>query len=64
MTGPVKYVKEVVKEGKRVRWPKRDDLWKTVVVVVIIALFAALFLALWDYVGAQLINQLKNAFGK
>ena len=60
---PAKYIKEVVKEGKRVRWPKREQLWKSVVVVVCISLFVALFLALEDLTAASIISQLKNAFG-
>ncbi len=63
MTPPVKYLKEVVKEGKRVRWPSRDKLWATIAVVVVIALFVAICLALEDLAGASLIQQLKDAFG-
>lgn len=60
---PIKYMKEVVKEGKRVRWPKRDQLWSSVVVVICISLFVAIFLALEDLTAASIISQLKNAFG-
>ena len=60
---PAKYIKEVVKEGKRVRWPKREQLWKSVVVVVCISLFVALFLALEDLTAASIISQIKYAFG-
>ena len=61
--GPIKYTKEVVKEGRRIRWPKREDLVKTVIVVVIIAAFAALFLSLEGWTAGSLISQLRNAFG-
>ena len=60
---PVKYMKEVVKEGKRVRWPKREQLWPAVAVVICISVFVALFLALEDLTAASIISQLKNAFG-
>ncbi len=60
---PVKYTKEVVKEGKRVRWPKREQLVPTIIVVIVIAAFVALFLSLEDLTAGSLINQLKNAFG-
>ena len=60
---PKKYMKEVVKEGRRIRWPKRDVLIPTIVVVVIIAGIAALFLSLEDLAAARLINILKDAFG-
>ena len=60
---PAKYVKEVVKEGRRVRWPKREQLIPTIIVVLAIAAFAAIFLVLEDLTAAELIKQLKNAFG-
>jgi len=56
-------MKEVVKEGKRVRWPKREQLWPAVAVVICISVFVALFLALEDLTAASIISQLKNAFG-
>jgi len=56
-------MKEVVKEGKRVRWPKREQLWPAVAVVICISIFVALFLALEDLTAASIISQLKNAFG-
>ena len=61
---PKKYVKEVVKEGKRIRWPKRDQLIPAIVVVIAIAAFAAIFLSLEDLTAGTLIEQLKKAFGK
>jgi len=60
---PKKYVKEVIKEGKRIRWPKRDVLIPTIVVVVVIAGLAAIFLSLEDLAAGSLIQILKDAFG-
>lgn len=60
---PKKYLSEVVKEGKRIRWPKRDVLIPTIIVVVIIAGLAALFLSLEDLAAGRLIQLLKDAFG-
>ncbi len=60
---PIKYTKEVVKEGKRIRWPKRDVLVPTLVVVICIVAFAAIFLSLEDLTAGSLIQQLKDAFG-
>lgn len=60
---PKKYVTEVVKEGKRIRWPKRDVLIPAIIVVVVIAGIAALFLSLEDLAAARLIKMLKDAFG-
>jgi preprotein translocase, SecE subunit, bacterial len=56
-------MKEVVKEGKRVRWPSREVLWPAIAVVIVISVFAAVFLALEDLTAYQLIQQLENAFG-
>ncbi len=60
---PKKYAKEVVKEGKRVRWPKREVLIPTIIVVILIAGFAALWLTLEDLTAGSLISQLQKAFG-
>ena len=56
------YAKGVVKEGKRVRWPKRDVLFASILVVIIIATIAALILFLEDAAGNRLIQILKDAF--
>jgi preprotein translocase SecE subunit len=63
MTPPNKYIKEVVKEGKRVRWPSREQLWPAIAVVIVIAIFGAVFLAAEDLTAASIISQIKNAFG-
>jgi len=56
------YAKGVGKEAKRVRWPKRDILLSSIVVVVIIATLAGLLLFAEDWAGNSLINILKDAF--
>ena len=63
MTTPGKYAKEVIKEGKRVRWPKREQLVPMISVVIAITAFAAIFLSLEDLTAASMISQLKAAFG-
>ena len=63
MSNPIKYAKEVVKEGKRIRWPKREVLIPTIIVVVVIAGIAALFLSLEDLAAGRIIQILKDAFG-
>lgn len=60
--GLKKFTGEVIKEGKRVRWPKRDVLIPSIVVVVAIAVFFALILMLEDQAGARLIQILSDAF--
>jgi preprotein translocase SecE subunit len=63
MASPAKYMKEVVKEGKRVRWPSREELWPAIAVVIWISVFAALFLVLEDLAASSIISQLQQAFG-
>lgn len=60
--GLKKFSGDVVKEGRRVRWPKRDVLITSVVTVLVIAIFFALMLTLEDLAGNKLIDILKNAF--
>lgn len=58
------YAKGVVKEGKRVRWPKREVLIPSIIVVVVIAVFAALVLFGEDAAGNKIIQIMKDAFKK
>ena len=60
--GVKSYAKGVVKEGKRVRWPKREILIPSIIVVIIIAAVAGLILFAEDAAGARLIAILKDAF--
>jgi len=60
--GAKKYAKEVVKEGKRVRWPKKEIFFPTLIAVVIICVFCALILSLEDWAAGTLIGQLKELF--
>lgn len=60
--GAKKYAKEVVKEGKRVRWPKKEIFFPTLIAVVIICVFCALILSLEDWAAGTLIGQLKDLF--
>ena len=60
--GLKKYVGEVVKEGKRVRWPKRDQFIPAFVSAVVICAFCALILSLEDLAAGSLIGQLRELF--
>ena len=62
--GLVKFSKEVVREGKRVRWPKREVLFPSILVVVIIAALTGIILMGEDALGKNLIDVLKKAFNK
>ena len=60
--GVRKFTTDVIKEGKRVRWPKRDVLVPSIIVVVIIAAIVGLILTGEDALGKGLIDVLKNTF--
>ena len=57
-----KYARGVVKEAKRVRWPKREVLIPSIIVVVIIAAVTGLLLFAEDLAGKKLIDILSDAF--
>ena len=60
--GVRKYTKEVIREAKRVRWPKRDVFLLALVTTLVICIFAALVLRLEDLVSGELIKALKEVF--
>jgi len=60
--GLKKYASDVVKEGKRIRWPKRDVLIPSIITVVVIAVFFGIMLLLEDWAGNTLLEILKDAF--
>jgi len=62
--GVKKYTQEVIKEGKRVRWPKKDEFVPALVATIVICVFCALVLALWDWAGQNLISILQGLFEK
>lgn len=60
--GLKKYSSEVVKEAKRVRWPKREVLFSTIVVVLVIVSFAALVLFAEDLAVGKLLGEIERVF--
>ncbi len=60
--GLKKYAGEVIKEGKRVRWPKREVIFPLIFVVLVITAFAAAVLLLEDIAVARLLGALEKAF--
>ena len=60
--GVRKYTKEVIREAKRVRWPKRDVFLLALVTTLVICVFCALILRLEDLVSGELIKALKEVF--
>ena len=60
--GVNKYAQEVIKEGNRVRWPKREEFIPALVAVLVVCVVAALFLSLEDWAAGSLIQQIKEIF--
>ena len=60
--GVKKYAQEVIKEGKRVRWPKREEFIPALVAVLVVCVVAALFLSLEDWAAGSLSQQIKEIF--
>lgn len=60
--GLKKLISGVIKEGKRVRWPKREVLIPSIIVVVVIATLTGLLLFAEDLAGNKLIEILTDAF--
>lgn len=60
--GVKKYAGEVVKEGKRVRWPKKEVFFPVLISVIVICVFVALILSVEDWAAGTLIGQLKQLF--
>ena len=60
--GVKKYTQEVIKEGKRVRWPKKEEFFPALLTVIIICVFAALILSLEDFAAGTIINTIKDWF--
>ena len=60
--GLKKFATGVVKEAKRVRWPKREVLIPSIIVVIVIAGITGLLLYGEDVAGRRLIEILTDAF--
>ena len=60
--GLKKFAAGVVKEGKRIRWPKKEELIPAIIVVVLIAAITGMLLFGEDAAGKKLIDILKDAF--
>jgi len=60
--GIKKFTKDVVKESKRVRWPKKDVLVPSIIVVIVVAALTGLLLMGEDALGKGLIDALMDAF--
>lgn len=59
--GLKKYTSEVVKEGKRVRWPKRSELFPLIVTVLAVVTFAAVVLMVEDLAASSMLGAIEQA---
>lgn len=57
---PVKFLKEVSTEMKRVSWPNRKELTKYTIVVSATVIFIAIFFAIADFGISSLLNLITN----
>lgn len=60
--GVRKYTKEVIREAKRVRWPKRETFLLALVTTLVICVLCALILRFEDLISGELIKALKEVF--
>jgi preprotein translocase SecE subunit len=57
-----KYFRGVNEEARRIRWPDRKTLWKSVAIVLVISIIAALAIALSDWLAVQINRAFRIAF--
>ncbi|QKS69685.1 preprotein translocase subunit SecE [Paenalkalicoccus suaedae] len=57
---PVKFLKEVSTEMKRVTWPTRKELTKYTIVTVTTVIFMAIFFAISDFAISAIIDLVTN----
>ncbi len=62
MKSIIRYFKGVGREAKRVKWPESNKFLSAIIVVILIAAFAGIFLSLEDYASSVIIEQLRQAF--
>ena len=59
-----KYFRGVGEEARRIRWPNSKTLWKSVAVVMVISIVAALAIVLSDWLASQIMKAFEEAFPK
>ena len=62
--GVRKYTSEVIAEGKRVRWPTREQIIPVFGAVLLIASIAGILLLIFDMGAVELLKTIKDAFAK
>lgn len=59
-----RYFRGVSEEARRIRWPDAKTLFKAVAVVLVIAIFVALCMSLFDFLSSQIMKAFEDAFPK
>lgn len=59
-----RYFRGVSEEAKRVRWPSAKQLWKSVLVVLVIAIITASRIALFDWAARQIRKAFSEIYPK
>ncbi len=55
-TSPVKFVRQVKQEAKKVTWPSRKETVTSTIVVIVMVIIAALFFLLVDFLASGAIR--------
>ena len=59
-----RYFRGVNEEAKRIRWPNAKQLWKSVVVVLVIAIVTAGRIALFDWAAREIRKAFAGIYPK
>lgn len=59
---PIRYLKEVNAQMKRVKWPSFRTFINSFSVILIIIVIASVVLYLESYAGVSIMNQLRDSF--
>lgn len=52
-----KFIKEVIKEGKKVDWPRKKEVINYTLIVIGISLGVSLLLGLFDFIFIRILKQ-------
>lgn len=55
-SSPVKFLKEVRTELKRVIWPSKQDVIKMTTIIVVVSLIVGLFIGVLDFIFTKLMQ--------
>lgn len=59
-----RYFRGVGEEARRIRWPNSKTLWKSVAIVLVISIVAALVIMFSDWIASQIMKAFEEVFPK